>query len=93
MAEQWTITTEDHPDWHGLPVGVIRDAEGGLLAIQFYPEWEEHRQAFKLMRAAPEIRQEAEDLLRMLDEGRVSLYGAADAFREQAGRLRRALAE
>lgn len=73
-AENWSITLEQQDDLHSIPVGCIRDADGDLLAIQHYPEWDEHRRAFALMRAAPELEAKAKALEAALDKARHLRY-------------------
>lgn len=45
----------------------------------------------QLLRRIIELEEAARPLVEMLDKGRVQLYGAADAYREKANRLRRVL--
>jgi hypothetical protein len=82
--EPWRFDYENRPELHSIPVGVLRDAEGGLQAVIFYPEWPEHQALAALLLAAPttarrleRIERAARELLFAYDVG----YPATEIFK------------
>lgn len=42
MRRRWAYTLETHPEWHSMPVGMVRDDTDDLVCVVPYPEQPEH---------------------------------------------------